>query len=218
MCPPPVAYRRGQGPTLARDAQRRGNAGADPGGKRELRRLLDSAQLDQPVHIDAAIAARMAHPYTWLLGRWLTTSTTISARTRTFARHSAIGSLLLGMAGQIAYHLLAQNHTTHAPWAIATAVSCPPVLVLGMGAALTHLLHGDAHSPLVRPTVPGPDQRGDRSECRRPGRGFGPARPGRAYWHRRKPLPPASRQQDGAYPGAPCAPPASAPPTPNSAR
>ena len=45
------------------------------------------------------------------------------------------------MAGQIAYHLLAQAHATHAPWGITTAVSCLPVLVLGMGAAVAPLLH-----------------------------------------------------------------------------
>lgn len=40
-----------------------------PAGKRELRRLLGSARLDQPVLIDAATAARMVRPYTWLLDR-----------------------------------------------------------------------------------------------------------------------------------------------------
>jgi hypothetical protein len=81
-------------------------------------------------------------------------------------------SLLLGMAGQVAYHLLAQAHTSHAPWAITTAVSCLPVLVLGMGAALTHLLHADLHDPepQARTTVPGPDQPKDHLECRSPGR------------------------------------------------
>jgi Plasmid pRiA4b ORF-3-like protein len=40
-----------------------------PAGKRELRRLLASARLDQPVLVDAATAARMVHPYSWLLDR-----------------------------------------------------------------------------------------------------------------------------------------------------
>ena len=40
-----------------------------PTGKRELRRLLASAQLDQPVAVDAGTAARMVCPYTWLLDR-----------------------------------------------------------------------------------------------------------------------------------------------------
>jgi hypothetical protein len=57
---------------------------------------------------------------------------TPSIRTRRFARRSAVSSLLLGMAGQVAYYLLAQAHVTHAPWGITTAVSCLPVLVLGM--------------------------------------------------------------------------------------
>jgi hypothetical protein len=48
------------------------------------------------------------------------------------------------MAGQVAYHLLAQADEARAPWAITTVVSCLPVLVLGMGTALAHMLRGDA--------------------------------------------------------------------------
>src|ERR1019366_8556269 len=48
--------------------------------------------------------------------------------------------------GQVAYHLLTQAGASHAPWGITTAVSCLPVLVLGMGAALAHLLRADEHS------------------------------------------------------------------------
>ena len=40
-----------------------------PAGRRELRRLLGSARLDQPVLVDAASATRMVRPYTWLLDR-----------------------------------------------------------------------------------------------------------------------------------------------------
>jgi hypothetical protein len=40
-----------------------------PAGRRELRRLLGSARLDQPVLVDAANATRMVRPYTWLLDR-----------------------------------------------------------------------------------------------------------------------------------------------------
>jgi len=85
----------------------------------------------------------------------------VSGRTRRFARWSAVGSLLLGMAGQVAYHLLAQAGATHAPWGITTAVSCLPVLVLGMGAALAHLLRADAH--LVEVTGQARSTRTDRS-------------------------------------------------------
>ena len=49
------------------------------------------------------------------------------------------------------------------------AVSCLPVLVLGMGAALTHLLHADTHHPADQMAVLGPDQTKDRSGHRGPG-------------------------------------------------
>jgi len=64
-----------------------------------------------------------------------------SERARTFAKWSAVGSLALGMAGQVAYHLMTAAGVTHAPWQITTLVSCLPVAVLGSGAALAHLLH-----------------------------------------------------------------------------
>jgi hypothetical protein len=50
------------------------------------------------------------------------------------------------MAGQVAYHLMAQSGMTRAPWAITTIVSCLPALVLGMGTALAHMLRADAET------------------------------------------------------------------------
>ena len=50
--------------------------------------------------------------------------------------HSSLGAL-----GQVAYHLLSAAGVTAAPWWITTVVACLPVAVLGMGAALAHLLH-----------------------------------------------------------------------------
>jgi hypothetical protein len=75
---------------------------------------------------------------------WLTGTTWVSRRTRRFAFWSAIGALVLGMAGQTSYHLLAQSGTTRAPWQVTTLVSCLPVLFLGLGAALAHMLREDA--------------------------------------------------------------------------
>ncbi|MEV5751708.1 hypothetical protein AB0L00_28140 [Actinoallomurus sp. NPDC052308] len=68
----------------------------------------------------------------------------LPVRARRFAKWSAIGSLTLGALGQVAYHLLSAAHVTHAPWQITTVVACLPVAVLGMGAALAHLIH-DTH-------------------------------------------------------------------------
>src|SRR6266702_3148875 len=104
--------------------------------------IWNSLHLNTAVTLPIGVEAYAAYA----LRAWLTTGTAISARTRRFARRSAIGSLTLGMGGQVAYQLLAQTHAHRAPWIVTTAVSCLPVLVLGMGTALPHLLHADAHN------------------------------------------------------------------------
>ncbi|MEV8377834.1 ABC transporter permease [Kribbella sp. NPDC056861] len=70
---------------------------------------------------------------------WL--SRQVSATARRFAGWSALGALILGGLGQVAYHLLDAAGVTQAPWQITTVVACLPVAVLGMGAALAHLIH-----------------------------------------------------------------------------
>jgi hypothetical protein len=65
------------------------------------------------------------------------------------------------MTGQITYHLMAQAGMTRAPWAITTVVSCLPVLVLGMGTALAHMLRTDAE------TMDGPEIRTGPPSARR---------------------------------------------------
>src|SRR5271165_3628396 len=80
----------------------------------------------------------------YALRAWLTGEPSISDRTRRFAKWSAICSFALGMAGQVAYHLLAQAGTARAPWPVTSIVSCLPVLVLAMGTTLAHMLRADA--------------------------------------------------------------------------
>ncbi|WP_406055759.1 ABC transporter permease [Kribbella sp. NBC_00889] len=77
----------------------------------------------------AAFALRV-----WLSGR-------VPAKARRFAKWSALSALGLGALGQVAYHLLEAAGVTRAPWQITTVVACLPVAVLGMGAALAHLIH-----------------------------------------------------------------------------
>ena len=103
--------------------------------------IWGSLHLNTAVTLPFGVEAYAAYA----LRAWLSASSMVSDRTRQFARWSAIGSLALGMAGQVAYHLLAQDRVTHAPWGVTTVVSCLPVLVLGMGAALAHMLRADAH-------------------------------------------------------------------------
>lgn len=64
----------------------------------------------------------------------------ISGTTRDWARASAVGALLLGCLGQIAYHLLAAAGFSRAPWPVVMAVSCLPVVTLALAAALTHMM------------------------------------------------------------------------------
>src|SRR4051794_34373641 len=71
---------------------------------------------------------------------WLGSSTDLPESARTFAQWSAIGALALGAAGQITYHLMLAAGVTRAPWPITAFVSCLPVVVLGCGAALFHLV------------------------------------------------------------------------------
>src|SRR5260370_5186200 len=47
------------------------------------------------------------------------------------------------MSGQVIYHLLAAAHASRAPWPVVTFVACLPVISLGFGAALAHLLRAD---------------------------------------------------------------------------
>jgi hypothetical protein len=92
----------------------------------------------------------------YALGAWLAPGG-VPGTARKFARRSAVGSLALGMAGQVVYHLLAAAHAHRAPWPVVVLVSCMPVVTLGFGAALTHLLRAVPEPAVVPDPVPGPD-------------------------------------------------------------
>ena len=79
------------------------------------------------------------------------------------------------MAGQVSYHLLADAGATHAPWAITTVVSCLPVLVLGMGTALAHMLRADAAAADRSGTTNDAPDRGTGGPARPPVREMVPA-------------------------------------------
>ena len=102
--------------------------------------ILPSLHLDTSITLPVGVEAYAAYA----LRAWLSGERSISERTRRFAKWSAICSFALGMAGQVAYHLLAQAGTARAPWPVTTLVSCLPVLVLAMGTALAHMLRADA--------------------------------------------------------------------------
>jgi hypothetical protein len=127
--------------------------------------IWNSLRIDTAVTLPVGVEAYAA----MALRTWLASSQVVSARTRKFASRSAIGSLALGARGQVAYHLLAEFHITPAPWPVTTLVASLPVVVLGPGTALAHMLRADAITAAQRagrtdqlrtsegPVVPGPD-------------------------------------------------------------
>jgi hypothetical protein len=121
------------------------------------------------LHVDTTITLPVGvEAYAaYALRAWLAREDWIGDRTRRFAKWSAICSFALGMAGQVAYHLLAQAGAARAPWPITTLVSCLPVLVLAMGTAPAHMLRADAHTVM--------DEQDDNGTA-------GPARPRSSAW------------------------------------
>jgi hypothetical protein len=139
--------------------------------------IWPSLHLDTSITLPVGVEAYAAYA----LRAWLTSEHSISGRTRRFGKWSAICSFALGMAGQVAYHLLAQAGAARAPWPVTTIVSCLPVLVLAMGTALAHMLCADAgtaadapDSGTEGPAVPrspawsAADQAGDQDQAAPP--------------------------------------------------
>lgn len=93
--------------------------------------VINSA-ITLPLGVEAYAALAM-----WV---WLSDAP-VSLRARRFAQWSALGALVLGAGGQVAYHLMVAAGMERAPWFITAFVSCLPVVVLGCGAALVHLIH-----------------------------------------------------------------------------
>ncbi len=114
--------------------------------------IWDEARINSAITLPIGLETYAA----FALHAWLSSSRA-SARARRFAKWSAIGSLGLGAAGQVAYHLMVAAGMTSAPWPITTAVAVLPVAVLGMGTALAQLLRAPRIGGEVMP-VPDSDE------------------------------------------------------------
>jgi hypothetical protein len=112
--------------------------------------IADNLQLDTAITLPVGVEAYAMYAMYAALA-----PASLSASTRRFAAWSAAGALGLGMAGQVAYHLLHAAGRPTAPWEITTLVSCLPVLVLGMAGLLAHAVRRDAGLPDTR-TETGP--------------------------------------------------------------
>jgi hypothetical protein len=97
--------------------------------------IADGWTIDSSITLPLGVEAYAAFAMTaWLSAR------PVSARARRFARWSALAALSLGVLGQATFHLLVTSGAEHAPGPVVVFVSCLPVVVLGAGAALAHLL------------------------------------------------------------------------------
>ena len=100
--------------------------------------IWDSFQINTAITLPVGVEAYGAYA----LAAWLKGG--VSQWARKFAKRSALGALALGMAGQVAFHLLTAAHATRAPWPVVMLVACLPVAVMGLGTALVHLLREPA--------------------------------------------------------------------------
>jgi len=96
--------------------------------------IIPALQINTAVTLPVGVEAYAA----FALGAWMAPGT--PERARRFAKRSAVGALVYGMAGQVIFHLLTAAGARSAPWPVVVVVSCMPVAVLGLAAALTHLL------------------------------------------------------------------------------
>jgi hypothetical protein len=71
-------------------------------------------------------------------------SAELATRTRRFAAWSAIASLVVGAAAQVASHLMRADGITRAPTLVTMLVACVPVAVLGLATGLATLVRRDA--------------------------------------------------------------------------
>jgi hypothetical protein len=99
--------------------------------------IIPGLQINTAITLPVGVEAYAA----FALGAWMSPAS--PDRARRFARRSAIGALIYGMAGQVIFHLRSAAHAAAAPWPVVVVVSCMPVAVLGLAAALMHLLRAD---------------------------------------------------------------------------
>ncbi|WP_433193808.1 hypothetical protein ACQP1G_34185 [Nocardia sp. CA-107356] len=102
--------------------------------------IADDFEINTAITLPIGMEAYASYALSvWLSGRIR------SNRTRSYAKYSAFGSLALGAVGQVAYHLMQAAGVTVAPWPVTVLVACLPVVVLGMGAALAHMIIREHH-------------------------------------------------------------------------
>jgi hypothetical protein len=80
---------------------------------------------------------------------WLATG--IGQRLRDYARNTAIAAFILGLIGQVSFHLMSAAGWATAPWMVTMFVSAMPIGVGLMGAGLLHLVREENERPAEQP-------------------------------------------------------------------
>jgi hypothetical protein len=104
--------------------------------------VVDSLWINTAIVLPIGIEAYGGYAIrTWL------SSSTLSKRTRRYARWSALASLVVGAGAQVASHLMRAANVTSAPWQVTVLVACVPVAVLGLATGLATLVRQDTTGP-----------------------------------------------------------------------
>jgi hypothetical protein len=115
------------------------------GPVRPLPGIVDSFEINSAITLPIGMEVYAAYAmYVWLSGR-------APARAHRMARTSAMVALVVGALGQVAYHVMIAAGVSVAPWWITAGVACLPVAVLGMGAALAHMVRAESDGAVSLP-------------------------------------------------------------------
>lgn len=110
------------------------------GPVRLLPGIADNFEVNSAITLPIGMETYAAYAlYVWLSGKAV-------GKALRFARRSAVAALVVGALGQVAYHVMAAAGVAAAPWWITAGVACLPVAVLGMGAALAHMVRAEHDS------------------------------------------------------------------------
>jgi len=104
--------------------------------------------------VDLAITLPLGVEAFAAIALYVAVSGIVTGGARVFAWCSAVGSLIIGAAGQAAYHLLtAAQHAAAAPTPVVVFVSVLPVVVLGLASILLHLAESAHHAAVTATTA-----------------------------------------------------------------
>jgi hypothetical protein len=115
------------------------------GPVRLLPGIADDFEVNSAITLPIGMETYAAYAlYVWLSGKAV-------GKALRFARRSAVAALVVGALGQVAYHVMAAAGVAAAPWWITAGVACLPVAVLGMGAALAHMVRAESDGAVSLP-------------------------------------------------------------------